>query len=557
MTKTDFEILQVAGYAPNKQDLKKHFDRYVMAFEHCPESRIDRLPTRVLRQQYKAAVEARVTICVEYVMNQWPTSDVSILIYDDLTTYIRLTEAMVEVRNLFRHWYCNHEFENYVRRIQAVVNHSWEYPSADKYSVVVPIFRYHATKGYLTFEDLLSKPAPTLEKRQESAEDVQSLVVYTPQFASSEISGPPSAHDKDKLVHLLRHLAHRASGSYEKTYINDLEKSHVAFRQGTVQTSVEIEGVQSLLQAYLNETQRRVNEIYEAILSHLQDPIDSAHKVCCYASMLPRLSPSIVLSHLAQSFRTILSDDWKAVIVVFGVAITSLQRAERLVACSENRAELLSELSNPGHLEWSPLEYPDWLLLELENNILIRGEQAQIAQQMISPMSGLNSIMQLNMGLGKSSVIVPIAAAILADGKKLARVVVLKSLATQMFQLLLKKLGGLINRRIFFLPISRSLPLNVQVATRIRNIYEECMKIGGVFLVQPEHLLSFELLGLDRALTSPTNSQLASDRLTPNSEPMELSNVDVGKIMVETQSKFFYASHFSCSGFRTVDNDII
>jgi hypothetical protein len=124
MTKTDFEILQVAGYGPNKQDLKKHFDRYVMAFEHCPEGRIDRLPTRVLRQQYKAAVEARVTICVEYVMNQWPTSDVSILIYDDLTTYIRLTEAMVEVRNLFRHWYCNHEFENYVRRIQAVVNHS-------------------------------------------------------------------------------------------------------------------------------------------------------------------------------------------------------------------------------------------------------------------------------------------------------------------------------------------------------------------------------------------------------------------------------------------------
>jgi len=47
--------------------------------------------------------------------------------------------------------------------------------------------------------------------------------------------------------------------------------------------------------------------------------------------------------------------------------------------------------------------------------------------------------MQLNMGLGRSSVIVPIVAATLADRSKLARVVVLKSLSEQMFQLLVKK----------------------------------------------------------------------------------------------------------------------
>jgi hypothetical protein len=65
--------------------------------------------------------------------------------------------------------------------------------------------------------------------------------------------------------------------------------------------------------------------------------------------------------------------------------------------------------------------------------------------------------MQLNMGQGKSSVIVPIIAAALADRKKLIRVVVLKSLAPQMFHLLVEKLGGLLNRRIFYMPISRSL----------------------------------------------------------------------------------------------------
>jgi hypothetical protein len=83
---------------------------------------------------------------------------------------------------------------------------------------------------------------------------------------------------------------------------------------------------------------------------------------------------------------------------------------------------------------------------------------------MIAPQSGSNSIMQLNMGLGKSSVIVPIVAATLADRSKLARVIVLKSLSEQMFQLLVSKLGGLIGRRIYRLPISRSLTPSTHIS---------------------------------------------------------------------------------------------
>lgn len=50
--------------------------------------------------------------------------------------------------------------------------------------------------------------------------------------------------------------------------------------------------------------------------------------------------------------------------------------------------------------------------------------------------------MQLNMGQGKSSVIVPIIAATLANREKLVRIVVLKPLAMQMFHLLVQKLDG-------------------------------------------------------------------------------------------------------------------
>jgi hypothetical protein len=87
------------------------------------------------------------------------------------------------------------------------------------------------------------------------------------------------------------------------------------------------------------------------------------------------------------------------------------------------------------------------------------------------------------MGLGKSSVIVPIAAAALADRTRLVRVVVLKPLVIQMFHLLAKKLGGMLNRRIFFMPISQSLKLDVLQARQILELYQEYIWVGGILLI--------------------------------------------------------------------------
>ena len=74
----------------------------------------------------------------------------------------------------------------------------------------------------------------------------------------------------------------------------------------------------------------------------------------------------------------------------------------------------------------------------------------------MSPQSGENTVIQVNMGEGKSSVIIPIAAAALADGKQLVRVVVPKALTVQMFELLIARLGGLTNRPVYYLPFSRT-----------------------------------------------------------------------------------------------------
>ena len=104
------------------------------------------------------------------------------------------------------------------------------------------------------------------------------------------------------------------------------------------------------------------------------------------------------------------------------------------------------------------------------------------------------------MGEGKSSVIVPMAASDLADGEKLVRVVVPKALTSQMFHLLVDRLGGLTNRRIYYLPFSRSLQIDQSGAEVLHEILEQCRRERGILVVQPEHILSFKLLSVEKQL---------------------------------------------------------
>ncbi|KAJ5762050.1 uncharacterized protein N7511_005432 [Penicillium nucicola] len=101
--------------------------------------------------------------------------------------------------------------------------------------------------------------------------------------------------------------------------------------------------------------------------------------------------------------------------------------------------------------------------------------------------------MQLNMGEGKSSVIVPIVAASIANESCLVRVLVAKPQSRQMFHMLVSKLGGVMDRRIYHMPVSRGLKLENAEAEALERMCVECMEQGGVLLVQPEHILSLKL----------------------------------------------------------------
>ena len=109
------------------------------------------------------------------------------------------------------------------------------------------------------------------------------------------------------------------------------------------------------------------------------------------------------------------------------------------------------------------------------------------------------------MGEGKSSVIVPLVTSTLANGSNLVRVVTLKPLSNQMFQLLASRLSGLANRPIFYLPFSRSLRMSTSLIGTISGLYRRCVAKGGVLVIQPEHILSQKLMHIDVLLSSEGN----------------------------------------------------
>ncbi|KAG4070074.1 hypothetical protein HA402_013734 [Bradysia odoriphaga] len=226
--------------------------------------------------------------------------------------------------------------------------------------------------------------------------------------------------------------------------------------------------------------------IYKEIItaSSVQHLMDSG--------LCPRIVPSIVLPRIASDET---GSGLKALFGALAISIVREQREKRIDRYSSEDPMKEREMENVPHVNWRPCDYPNWLLFEIEQNLTIRRIQIEIAKRMINPpdMGTQHSVMQLNMGEGKTAVIVPILASFLADGNQACQVTVLKSLFATNAKSLRNYLGGMIGRRIYMFPCRRDWPVRQHVETIIR-LYEECKINKGVIVTLPEYRLSFQLM---------------------------------------------------------------
>ncbi|EGP88529.1 uncharacterized protein MYCGRDRAFT_85558 [Zymoseptoria tritici IPO323] len=338
--------------------------------------------------------------------------------------------------------------------------------------------------GFISVDDLFSSTSSFSKLPKAPA------LIILPHVAGQEAITGKSIH----LRKLLEQLGRNSKPSpHEQAYVADLEES-LRSLEGRVKREPNLAALpnkRSMLD-HLAACEKHLNNVYSTLLQAMNSTAMDAGR---HVQHWPRISPLLLLQQLSHKRWPKLSVEWKALLIQYALAIAGVQRAERLLKAERTSIDdLVTELQNPGHTNWNPFDYPESLLLEVESGITIREVQEQIAKEMRVP-TGKNAVMQLNMGEGKSSIIVPMVAAALADGSQLVRVVVAKPQSKQMAEMLKAKLGGLLDRRIHYLPFSRSLKPNLATAEAIERLCKTCMAEGGIMLLQPEHILSFKLTG--------------------------------------------------------------
>ncbi|UKZ89824.1 uncharacterized protein TrAFT101_004866 [Trichoderma asperellum] len=507
----------------------------------CPEMKLSPYKnesqnnTRQRRKtEFNNAKGRAVTSFVNRLAIQWPNSDLVTPNESWFTPYIKISSAMALVKQQWRVWLENLRFREYLERFILTFN-AVELGNVYIPRILRPIYQASATRprGYVSIDDVFCNTSPVIgnaallnRKALQQAADI-------------------TEEANNKLVDLLDHLSSRIEFDYERQYISELRKSLLDLG-GLTTMRLERNDISSrsmTFENYLQQCKSFVQECYgrllkavlpESTCSHL-GPDDSStiiRSIISAAGFHPRACPIFFLQQLGRHRWPSLTEAWQKTIITYAIAITSLQQAQRLVNLQDNEVDLLKELENTCKREWDPCQHPEWLLLECESGIIIRHVQHQIAEQMISPQDNENAVMQLNMGEGKSSVIVPIAATALSNGSQIVRVIVAKPQVKQMHLMLMSKLSGLLDRPIFRMPFSRAVQMNENKAEIVNKLARRCMEEGGILLVQPEHILSFQLMGLECAING--RNEIARPLL----ETQRLFNVSSRDIVDESDENF-------------------
>jgi hypothetical protein len=216
--------------------------------------------------------------------------------------------------------------------------------------------------------------------------------------------------------------------------------------------------------------------------------------------LCPCFSPVVILEQLRNENRLRVPHALINKIVEYGLLTARLQRYLRIEDAILRRDDrwLEENFETEGHSNWNPLKYPEWLLLEIDSNMLIRPIQVEVAHAIISPPLMSNSVLQMNMGQGKTSCVMPMAAILLADTTQLCRLVVPRALLLQTAQVMQSRLSGLVGREVCHIPFARRSSTDDQALELYYSLHKSTLVSGGVMLCLPEHLLSFKLSGLQK-----------------------------------------------------------
>ncbi|KAK7749315.1 hypothetical protein SLS62_008284 [Diatrype stigma] len=287
-----------------------------------------------------------------------------------------------------------------------------------------------------------------------------------------------------------------STNELRQQYGNDLLRSLAAFKSSKKAEANTPPPAHYVVESAIERAQITVTTYSERISAVIASG-DVRSRWLKLGNIWPCTTPIETLALIRTSSPRELDTSMKKELVSYGMAITHLQRLERILQAlqREDTRAIAEELRNTGHTNWSPLEYSDWLLLEIDSDFLIRAEQVNVAREIIAPQSKENILLQMIMGKGKTFSIVPMVVAVLANGGNLARLLVPKALLMQTAQTIQAKLGGLVGREIRHIPFSRKTQTTPDMLSLYEDLHRQTRDLRGVILSSHEHILSYKVSG--------------------------------------------------------------
>ena len=358
-----------------------------------PGKKNDNALWKANRESHDALSREQAKAVIIAYKQQWPCQNPTIP-SQSLSSHLKWETAHQAVCHLFYTWTANKKYTKYLGRIQAILG---------RIHLQSPVVVYRSAEWHL-----VQKPQPICWSV--SLPSLSSLMSVLVPASSSKpdvlkiACTLKSAEKNEKLRALIAGIRSQSEGDknhlLRKQYRDDLLASYDTFSNHKEQMVLKSLPLQ-LTDVVLNRLtcEADVHGILEAIRNVLgaKNPESTLLEL---AGLWPRLTIRALLINLSTRPSRTVTQPWRECILALGESLTLLQRARRLVLTGERNevSNFCVEAENEGHQNWSTKERPDWLLIELEGDFLIRPIQARVALEMIQPSSSANSLVQLNMG---------------------------------------------------------------------------------------------------------------------------------------------------------------
>ncbi|KAF3192372.1 hypothetical protein TWF225_000621 [Orbilia oligospora] len=456
--------------------------------------------------EFLASIESECTRLINHLLDQWPCLQPTITLKFD-HELIDMSQVLPIIQPEWSRLFFNLQLSNHTQEVQRILD-LFNAESQSPTSNQPPVSLSKESKKPKRFEsrsclaELLRRPGPKvsvarlrlfLESKREviSSHNSKDLVKL--------LKPPPHTKEMHELEGIILDIS-RTDSVVRKRYAQDLQQSLNSFKK--VSSAIIARNTMVFPIDIGSKIEDCLQRMYLDLAS-IQQAVEGDERPSFWLKMgnlLPCVTVVSLLEAIRSCNRISFGPGMQESLILLGLSITEVQqliRVEtyRLRNDSQKSAE---EEQNMGHQNWEPLEYPDWLLLEIDGNILIRPDQVEVAHATIQPASGNNSVLQMNMGQGKTSCIMPMAAAVLADSKRLLRVVVPRALLLQTVQIIHARLGGLVGREVRHVPFSRQTSTSPENIKAFHDIHLKILRSSGLMICLPEHTLSFMLSGLQR-----------------------------------------------------------